>query len=71
MEFINWDHNNSLIGHFDIDNIRELIDQKFYCPTLQKDVKTYVKDCKVSLALKTVKHKPYSNLQLLQVLIHR
>ena len=34
---------------------------------LQQDVKAYVKDCNVSLALKAVCHKSYGDLQLLPI----
>ena len=31
-------HNDHLTGHFGIDKIRELVGQKYYWPSLKKDV---------------------------------
>ncbi len=42
-ELISKHHNNLLAGHFDIKKTQELIVKKYYWPTLQKDVKAYVK----------------------------
>ena len=56
-----------MAGYFGIDKTRELISWKYYWPSLRKDVKAYIKGCDVCLALKAVKHKPYSNLQALPV----
>ena len=38
---------------------RELIRWRDYCPSLRRDVKTYIGGCDVSLTLKAVRHKPY------------
>ena len=53
-ELISRHHNNPLAGHFGIEKIRELIAQKYYWPTLCRDVKNYVRGCDVCLALKVV-----------------
>ena len=60
-------HNNLLAKHFSINKNKELIRQKYYWLSFKKDVKTYVKGCDVCFALKTVKHKPYKNLQALPI----
>lgn len=62
LELISKHHNNPLEGHFGIEKTGELIAKKYYWPTLQRDVKTYVKGCDVYLASKTVYHKPYEDL---------
>ena len=49
----------------------ELLDRKYYWPSLRKGIEAYVRDCNVCLTSKTVKHKPYSNLQALPVSSHR
>ena len=67
IELISWHHDDLLAGHFHIDKTRELIGRKYYWPSLRKDVEAYVKGCNVCLALKTVRHKPYGNLQSLPV----
>ena len=42
-----------------------------YWPTLRRDVEDYIRGCDVCLALKTVRHKPYRDLQSLSVPTHR
>ena len=66
-ELISRHHDDSLAGHFGINKTGELIGRKYYWPSLRKDVEAYVKGCDVCLASKTVRHKPYSNLQALLV----
>ena len=63
-------HNDPLVRHFDIDKTRELVGQKYYWPSLRKDVKSYVRGCDVCLASKAVRHKPYGNLQSLPIPTH-
>ena len=64
-------HNDLLARHFSINEIRELVGQKYYWPSLRKDVKDYVRGCDVCLTSKTVRHKPYGDLQSLLVPTHR
>ena len=49
----------------------KLIDQKYYWPSLKKDVKAYVKGCDVCLLFKAVRDKPYENLQVLPIPTHQ
>ena len=60
-------HNNPLASHFAINKTREFIGRKYYYLSLKKDIVAYVKGCDIYLSLKVVKHKPYSDLQLLRV----
>ena len=69
-ELISRHYNDSLVGHFGIEKTWELIARKYYCPTLQQDVKAYIKSYNVCLVLKAVCHKPYGDLQLLPVLTY-
>ena len=64
---INCYHNDLLARNFGIDKSRELIGQKYYWPSLRKDVKSYVRECDVYLTSKIVYHKFYGDLQLLPV----
>ena len=64
-------HKDPLTGHFGIDRIRKLVGRKYYWPSLRKDVKNYVKGFDVCLASKSVRHKPYGDLQFLPILTHR
>ncbi len=70
-ELISRHHNDPLASHFGIDKTRELIAQKYYWPTLHRNVEAYVTGCNVCLASKSVRHKPYSDLQSLLVPTHR
>ena len=49
-ELISRYYNNLLASHLGIEKMRELISRKYYWPTLQKNVKTYVKGCNICLA---------------------
>ena len=64
-------HNDPLAGHFGIEKTRELKAQKYYWPTLHRDVEDYVRGCDLCLASKTVRHKFYGDLQSLLVPTHR
>ena len=69
-KLINRHHNDPLASHFCIKKICELFAQKYFWPSLRHNVEAYIKVCDVCLALKAVKHKPYSDLQSLQVPTH-
>ncbi len=71
LELISRHHDNPLVGHFGIKKTRELIARKYYWPTLQQDVKAYIKGCNVCLASKPVRHRLYGDLQLLLFPTHR
>ena len=64
-------HDDLLAGHFDIKKTWELVARKYYWPTLQADIETYVKGCDVCVASKAVRHEPYGDLQLLPVTTYR
>ena len=70
-ELISRYHNNLLVSHFGIKKTQELVARKYYWLTLCHDVEDYVKGCNVYLALKTVQHKPYGDLQSLPIFTHR
>ena len=63
-------HDDPLAGHFGIKKTCELLAQKYFWPSLRHNVEAYVKGYDVCLALKAVKHKPYSDLQSLPVPTH-
>ena len=64
-------YDDSLAGHFGIDKTRELVSRKYYWPSLRRDVESYVRGCDICLTSKTVRHKPYGDLQSLLVPTHR
>ena len=70
MELVSRYHNDPLVGYFGIDKTKELIGRIYYWPSLQKDIEDYVKVCDICLGSKTVRHKPYDDLQSLPVPTH-
>lgn len=54
---------NFLADYFGINKIRKLISRKYYWPTLMRNIKAYVKDYNIYLSSKTIRHKPFCNLQ--------
>ena len=66
-ELIGRYHNDSLASYFGINKIREFIGRNYYWLSLRKGVEAYIRGCNVCLALKTVRHKPYSDLQALPI----
>ena len=67
IELISQHYNDSFRGHFDIGKTKTLIGRKYYWPSMQKDDKAYIKGCNVYLSSKTIRHKPYSELQTLPI----
>lgn len=49
-------HNNSQLSNFVIDKTKKLITRKYYWPLMKHNLKTFIKDCNICLALITVKH---------------
>ncbi len=70
-ELISRHYDDPLAGHFGIDKTRELIARKYYWPTLHRDIEAYVTGYDICLASKSVKHKPYGDLQSLPVPTHQ
>lgn len=60
-----------MAGHFDINKTRKFVGQKDYWSRFQKDMETNVKSCNICLVLKAIRHKPYSNFQLLSIPTHQ
>ena len=54
--------NNFLAGHFGIEKTYKLFALKYYWPTLRHNIEFYAKGCDIFLAIKIVRHKPYSDL---------
>ena len=70
-EIISRHHDDLLASYFGIEKTRELVARKYYWQTLYHNLKVYVRRYDVCLASKTVRHKPYKNLQQLPVPINR
>ena len=71
MKLISHHHDNPLAGHFGIEKACKLLAQKYFWSSLRHDVKAYVKDSIICLALKAVRYKPYTDLQSLAVPTHQ
>ena len=69
-KFISRHYDNPLVGHFRIEKTQKLFSQKYYWPTLRRDVNNYVRGCDVCLALKAIRNKPYGDLQSLPTFTH-
>ena len=69
-EVISYHHDNPLAGHFGIDKTQKLIGRKYYWPSLKRDVKSYIWGYDVYLTSKTVRYKPYGDLQSLSIPTH-
>ena len=63
-------HNDPLVGHFGIKKTQELVAKKYYWETLRHDIEVYIRGYDVCLVFKTVKYKPYGNLQQVPVPTH-
>ena len=70
IKLISCHHNDPLAGHFDIKKTCELLMQKYFWLSLWYNAEAYVKDCDVCLALKAIRHKPYSDFQSLPIPTH-
>ena len=68
---ISWHHDDPLAGHFGIDKTKDFVGRKYYWPSLQRDIETYIKGCDVCLGSKAVRHKLYDDLQPLLIPTHR
>ena len=66
IKLIGYYQDDFLVGYFGIKKTRKFISRKYYWSSLRKDVKAYIKECDVCLALKTINQKSYSNLQIRQ-----
>ena len=66
-EIISRHHDDPLARHFGIEKTQEPIARKYYRPTLQADIETYVKGYDVCMTSKAVRHKLFGDLQLLPV----
>lgn len=64
-------HNDFFTGYFRVDKTRELINRKYYYPSLRKDVESYVKRCDIYLTSKAIRYKHYGDLQALLVLTYQ
>jgi hypothetical protein len=60
-------YNNQFSGHWGIEKTKELLECKFYWPSLATDVREYVLSCQVCQNIAIPRHKPYSKLEPLPI----
>ena len=60
-------HDDQFAGHWGIDKTKELLERKFYWPSLATDVREYVLSCQTCQNIAIPRHKPYGKLQPLPI----
>ena len=60
-------HDDQFAGHWGIDKTKELLERKFYWPSLATDVQEYVLSCQTCQNIAIPRHKPYGKLQPLPI----
>lgn len=60
-------HNDELVGHFNHKKTAYLVRQKYYWPTMHKDIHKYCKTCEICQKNKHMVHKNIAKLQTIQV----
>ena len=63
-------HDDPLARYFGLDKIKDLVGQKYYWLSLQRDIEAYIKGCDVCLDSKAVRYKSYGDLKFLPVSTH-
>ena len=61
-EILQSNHDDPHASHFGTSKTLELIQRHYYWPTLNKDVKEYVKTCTICQWTRVHRHKPYGEL---------
>lgn len=69
IKLINEQYDTPLAKHSSINKVQKLISQKYYWPSLGKDVESYFKGYDIYSNLKIVGYKLYRNFQALLVTI--
>jgi len=60
-------HDSPSAGHFGIKKTINLINRDFWWPSLQSDVKDYIRSCEICSRSKDSRHKPYGFLNPLDI----
>jgi transposase InsO family protein len=66
-ELLRRNHDDPVAGHYGRQRTQEILTRKYSWPHLSSDVRTYVEECDVCQRTKPKHHKPYGELQPLQV----
>ena len=65
VEIMKMNHDDLYAGHFGHTRTTELIRRKYFWPGLPRDVKQYFHGCDICQRTKSLRHKPYGELQSL------
>ena len=60
-------HDYAAAGHLGIQRTAELVSRNFYWPGWEKDIRNFVKSCKICATMKASKHKTYGKLIPLRI----
>jgi len=60
-------HDSPSAGHFGFKKTFSLINRDFWWPSMQKDLKEYIKSCEICCRSKDSRHKPYGFLNPLEI----
>lgn len=64
-EVLRQHHDDPLAGHFGRDKTKELIERKYWWPSLAGDVAEYVSTCDICQRTKAKRHRPYGVMESL------
>ena len=64
-ELLKHHHDDSLVKHFDVDKINELLDCKYYWKSMIKNVKEYINTCDICQRVKMKCYLSYDKLKSL------
>ncbi len=60
-------HDSPSAGHFGFKKTFSLINRDFWWPSMQTDIKNYIKSCEICCRSKDPRHKPYGLLKPLEI----
>ena len=66
-KFINKNHDDFLIDHFDVERIFELLNKKYYWFVCATKIKNYVRICDICQRIKMHRHQFYKQLNFLSI----
>ena len=64
-ELLKRHHDDELAGHFGVEKTYELLHRKYYWPKMKAAVEEHCKSCEICQRTKTLRHRPYGELQSL------
>jgi len=65
VELLQIHHDNALAGHFSKKKTLDLLTRKYYWPSINADVVSYISTCDLCQRMRAPRHRPYGKLQAL------